>query len=537
MYLRGEKNMERIEDKIRVYLAQHLNIISNDLELVKEEYYLKNKYGANGRIDILAKDQDNNYVIIEIKKSDQAARQALHEIAKYTALLKQELLVKDSEIRIIIVSTTWNELLIPFSETKKYSLYYLEGYKITLDSSNIPIDSEKIIPVDIDIARKFSRSQSLFLYTSNKDIKRNLENLEGYVRGTGFSDYLILEILTDDDIPYPVGLYFAHQKMSEEFYISVLYRNKKLSDSYNEACELKENEDFTEEEYINFLEQSIIGDNVVNKMECDSFEIGYPEKIAQALNKNWKVDKVHRYGIFSKDERMSDNMIIEEMCGLNGIGLHYYYNQCLSKYKAKLIEIKEGVRECLYLNSVWEGQIDQIFDELILDEKEYRVSISIFNPQDILGTIANIPIVGFSSAVPNYQISIEYLNENVVKIFYGIIDWRKKEINLRKIIKKFFNGDEFNYFATKHWHGIPELDIKILNDIGLNYSSELLVIEKENERESYYDLEFTRKKVVISKLKTKKHFDDFLLNNSKFIDDVMDFYHKNTNCYLDLFKT
>lgn len=519
--------MERIENKIRGYLAQHLSIISNDLELVKEEYHLKNEYGAAGRIDILAKDQDNNYVIIEIKKSDQAARQALHEIAKYTALLKQELLVKDSEIRIIIVSTTWHELLIPFSQTKKYSLHYLEGYKITLDNSNIPIDAEKIIPVDIESVREFSRVQSLFLYTSNKDIKSNREVLESCISETGLSDYLILELSTDHDIAYPIALYFVFQKLSEEFYLSILRDKNHISSNYDQACELKADTDTTEQEYINFLEQSVIGD-ALDKMKFDDYEIGYPEKIAHALIKNWKVDKVHRYGFFSKDNRMSDKMIIEEMCGLNGIGLHYYYDQCLSKYTAKLIEIKKGVRECLSLNSVWEGHVDQILDELILDKKEFRVSIIIFNPQDIIGTIASIPIVGFSNAVPNYQIIVQYLNENVVKVFYGIINWRKKDIDFKKIIRKYFYGNDFNYFIAKQF-GISELDMQILNDIGLEYSSELLVVE--NKKESYYDLVFERKKIITTKLKNNKHFDDFLLDNPIFMDAVINLYGKTTNGY------
>lgn len=522
--------MERIEEKIRAYLAKHLSIISDDLELIEEEYSLKNKYGADGKIDILAKDQDNNYVIIEIKRSDQAARQALHEIAKYTALIKQELLVKDSEIRIIIVSTTWHELLIPFSQAKKYSLQYLEGYRITLDNSNIPIDSEKIIPIDIEIERELSRVQLSFLYTRDKDLKCNKENLEKYVLETGLSDYLILEIHTDDDILYPVGLYFAYQKMNEEFYLSLLEKRKFDSNDdgeYEEACEIKDNDDFSDEEYINYLEQAILLD-LTNNMKCDSFEIGYPEKIAQSLNANWKVDKVHKYGIFSRDKRMSNNMIIGEVCGINGINVFYYFNQCLSKYEAKISEIKKNVKKSLYLNNVWEEHVDQILDEIML-EKEFRLIISIFNPMDILGTIASIPNGDYFSSVPTYQIIIEYLNENKMKVFYGIIDWQKKGVNLEKIIKKYFYKDDFNYFLAKQVNEISVKDIKILNDIGLNYSTELLVIE--NGKESYYDLEFERKRIVLSKLKEKNYLNDFLLKNPNFVEDVINLYQKYTNAY------
>jgi RecB family endonuclease NucS len=97
--------MQEIEKVIRTNLAKNLSFIDSNLILIKEEYYLQNYYGSKGYIDILAKDSDNNCVIIELKRSNQSARQALHEITKYHSLLQQNLHVKDSEIRTIIIST------------------------------------------------------------------------------------------------------------------------------------------------------------------------------------------------------------------------------------------------------------------------------------------------------------------------------------------------------------------------------------------------------------------------------------------------
>ncbi|EGO9011334.1 DUF91 domain-containing protein, partial [Enterococcus faecalis] len=73
-----------MESHIRDYLAENLNFLSDELSLIGKEYLLPNNDGTKGYVDLLAKDKQGNYVIIEIKRSNQAARQALHEIFKYS---------------------------------------------------------------------------------------------------------------------------------------------------------------------------------------------------------------------------------------------------------------------------------------------------------------------------------------------------------------------------------------------------------------------------------------------------------------------
>jgi len=520
--------MERIEDKIRGYLAKNLDIISDELELIKEEYYLKNSYGATGRIDILAKDKDNNYVVIEIKRSDQAARQALHEIAKYTALLRQELFVKDSEIRLIIVSTIWHELLVPFSQVLQYSNQYIEGYKITLDNNNNPIEAEKIIPILITNEREFSRHQSSFLYEDSSKLNENKCNLEKYASKSGFSDYIILEIHAEGNIPYPVALYFAYQRMNETFYLDILKNIDKKSENeasyYEELYEFKMHPDTTEDEYMNFLEDMVCID-IINNMNCDSYEIGYPEKISQSLSKNWKIDHIYRYGIFEKDKRMTNNDLVGELCGFNGIGLYYYYNQCLSKYESKVSNIQKDVKQCLFSNENWEEEIDVIFEKLKNEQKEFRINISIFNPVDIFGVIASISLYNIKDSIPYYQIMIEYLDENIIEIYRGIIEWENKEITFNQIFKKYFYGDKFNYFLAKQDNSIYKINSKLMMDMGLKYSTELLKIE--NGQKTLYDLEFKRKGIELKKYKDKKYFIDYLLSKHEFIEEVVKLYKNN----------
>lgn len=104
------------EARLRDELSNSLDLLEPGLALRAVEFRLPNRHGASGSIDILATDRFAAIVIIEIKKSNQTARQALHELHKYVALIKYDHGLRDSQVRCMLVSTEWHELLVPFSE-------------------------------------------------------------------------------------------------------------------------------------------------------------------------------------------------------------------------------------------------------------------------------------------------------------------------------------------------------------------------------------------------------------------------------------
>ena len=68
------------EARLRDELAKRLAILEGGLTLRGVEYRLPNVHGASGSVDILAEDRYGATVFIELKKSNQTARQALHEL-------------------------------------------------------------------------------------------------------------------------------------------------------------------------------------------------------------------------------------------------------------------------------------------------------------------------------------------------------------------------------------------------------------------------------------------------------------------------
>ncbi|MBU2667788.1 DUF91 domain-containing protein [Actinoplanes bogorensis] len=120
------------EQHIRDHLATDLDILERGLTLIRTNYPLPNAYGTRGFVDILARDADGALVVIEVKRSNSTAREAVHEVVKYVALLRQEQGVNRADVRAVIVSTEWAELLVPFSNLKREWGNEIRGYHVHL---------------------------------------------------------------------------------------------------------------------------------------------------------------------------------------------------------------------------------------------------------------------------------------------------------------------------------------------------------------------------------------------------------------------
>ena len=103
------------ESEIRDIIADNLQCIEPGMVLIDTEHYLPNYKGTKGFVDILAKDCKDHLTVIEVKKSNSTAREAIHEVFKYLEGVKINKGLRDDEIRLLILSTEWDELLIPFS--------------------------------------------------------------------------------------------------------------------------------------------------------------------------------------------------------------------------------------------------------------------------------------------------------------------------------------------------------------------------------------------------------------------------------------
>lgn len=136
------------EDELRDHLAANLGLIEPGLTLIAANYPVRTLHGANGALDILAKDRYGCFVIIEVKRSDQAARQALHELSKYISAFLSTQQVDEQKLRCFVVSTHWHELQTPLAFFRAAAKVDVQGFQVTSEHGKVKVDERKLSPID-----------------------------------------------------------------------------------------------------------------------------------------------------------------------------------------------------------------------------------------------------------------------------------------------------------------------------------------------------------------------------------------------------
>ncbi len=145
------------EAAIRDAIAGRPALVEVGLTTVGTNYHLPKSHGTRGFIDVLARDRHGLFVVIEVKRSDSAAREAIHEVLKYCELLRVERGLRSDQVRAIIASSTWRELLVPFSEISRLSEYPIEGVELVIDSDfPTSLRAERITPLPVPAERDLS---------------------------------------------------------------------------------------------------------------------------------------------------------------------------------------------------------------------------------------------------------------------------------------------------------------------------------------------------------------------------------------------
>lgn len=174
------------ESVVRDYLRDNLELIEAGLELVDDEFYLANKIGTSGFVDIMARDRSGRLVVIEVKVSKHSEREAITELYKYLALLKQNMSIKDSEVRLFVVSTDWRELLLPFSEFVRGTAYGARGLIATIDEKGEITALSPIALPEQNMGRRIIPRHWLQVYQKMSDRDSRSEEYAAEIKKGGY---------------------------------------------------------------------------------------------------------------------------------------------------------------------------------------------------------------------------------------------------------------------------------------------------------------------------------------------------------------
>lgn len=432
------KGRERLEWKIRDYLARHLDLIESPLTLIAKEFELKSNHGAGGFVDILAKDGFGHTVVIEIKRSNQTARAALHELTKYVSLLRASQGLRQDQIRSILISTDWHELALPFSEYIQTSETPTLGLEITANFRGRVTSVRKFMPVNAADELVISRSQDVFLFRSKTARDRSIPRVARAARMSEISDCAILKadyLGRSKEVIYPFGIYFVFSSPFRAM-------SRKQISAYKSSHEWDNGLDEPDENFSAALHKQL--------GPCgDSYEIGYPEKLASIESHGWKLTIRGRYGRYDKNASVvSDATLVAQAMKSEGGAAHYLIRTVCPKYLVSWRQVAKDAKIVLLGDTYWTKSFCALLKEIAIRRPEATVSISIYNLANIVFGMAKL-FSSHENYLPSMQVVVDDSDELV--LYVGMLTWdgRKRTISGEDWVKKVFGSIEDFYFSQQ----------------------------------------------------------------------------------------
>ncbi len=516
----------QVERNVRDWLAKHLSFIESNLTLIDKEYHLNDTIGATGFIDILCKDVFNNFVIIEIKRESSSSRQTMNEILKYHSLLTHNFRVRESEIRIIIISTNWKELIRAFTLAKKKTTIDIQGYKIEINSStHIPYSIEKIYPLsESKLERRFAYHQSLDLFTSNK--KRNLfqKSLLKRVNKAGIKDFVIVDIdhtRSNKSMMYHFATVTAFQQQTKQQWLAAIKKICKEEDDLTA-------EDFeSDKEYLIYLEDAFIA--ALNMHEFnDSAEAGFPEKFQRVINnEGWIIQNIQRFGIFKTDPRYTDDLLIKELQGYDGNNRNKYSAFGQSSQKEKLLEICKQSSKSLKSTPQWFKYLNALFLELLHKKESFKLIVDIYNPDSIITSLYFALTKGDPNYFPTYNIVVAYDDSKMVELHLGDIFWNGKKPK-GKLFTESSNVDVADEILNL---GIDSNNLINSADAGLVYTNKKVLLDKNDKQIENKFLYVDEKGHILLDMTNYRLIENYIINNKQKLEAMLNNYNKHCVVY------
>lgn len=524
------------ESVLRDIISENISILESGLTLIKKEQYIPNKLGTRGFIDLYAKDSNGNHVLIELKRSSASSREAIHEIHKYVEGVKHHFGVKDEEIRVIIASTEWKELLVPFSRFVSDTSISVTGLTIDV-SDEQKISTRALTPLEVNNGRFIAPWHTIHYYLNKGSLLSGISSINESCEKKGIKDYILiifkgddffpsesqirrLELLSglsgnhlsEDKIPhYEYIVYFAMQELSQEQCIDSISCNKNELDEVNETIDSLED-----------TEKSCYLHEVLTAMEPrsneDDLDISYPAKFDKLLNsENLNISSVKRYGNFSRNDLLDDATLISEINGYDGITGQIFKKSIPIKNQYHLKILKNEIKNTLSTNLSWKYQILRALDDIEKNFPNSEINISIYNPET--GVFTPYFYLTKDDGVlylPTYSIIITNDGE-VVQMYFGSLTESGHPKTFQEILSKYYFGKLEALIHSVTWGARAPEDTDIIEDLGLEYRSFRCDINKDQRAFFKYENERWRECAPTNPLES---FGTYVKNNEHYLSKI-----------------
>lgn len=506
------------EHQIRDYILENLFLISPELSLVEKEFQIEPIDGSRAFIDILAV-SGNKYVILEIKRSDQSARSATNEISKYVEGLKRKLSLNDDDIRVVLISTQWRELTIPFAYMADRLGIPCEGYLIEWNDNQIAriirVETPKLLGM-----RLFSPAHGMYMYHNHDEFERGLKSVEEILSGRHIKDYVIIKlcappghhewvaatnraqaaalglspsIFDGNDERLEFSLYITFLRKGIEFCRNLLTRDRFIL----EEIDLQISDAMSEDEVLLIHEHALWNLKPFPYSKC--VEEAYTAKFAHTVLEveGWQVMEIKRYGSLSENLILSDEDIIAEVRGDQGVVKGRLRSGAAIGNPAEMARLESEIFRCLGNDNIaWREQLLFVFRSLRCTGyyADCRVVMSITSPNNFLLSLYNQIRDPSNGYLPDFSLRVVGPGNQVQRLYVGRLVWTGVKPDFDKIVGKYFAGHVMQLVISTMWGGFLNNDAEILIDLGLSYETFFVNIDEPgsiNRVEMLKDFVFT----------------------------------------------
>jgi hypothetical protein len=493
------KSSGLLEKDLRDFISQNLEQIETGLTLVRKEAYLPAKLGTRGFIDILAVDSSRRYVLIEVKRTAGASREAIHEVLKYIEGAKAHLALRENELRAMVVAADWTELRVPFLSLVARTSCRVEGYELELtEAENI----RRILPVGntlLNTDRVLAPWHHVAFYCDSVNFEQAARAFSAACKSSGIESYILVllaplagieslpssheqewdrifdqldEQRRDNAKPslrqYRSMIYFAMQQLSVRECLDRLQSMGKSKDDLDLWSS-------SEEELLEASHEALQNFDLV-LCPPDNEETGYPAKFkALTEHENWRVIDISRFGAFSRNLQISNEQLVSEICDAQADSrqsLTFTFNP---SEKSALAEARKRVDICLKDNQPWRLQINYVLDMIAASGESGPSKINIGNTSAAVATIymqsANGSLGG-RLFIPFYFITP---GPNSKTSYYGVLVWDGTTPKLKALINEFYQGEPLMLRIVKRHGGYEPRDVQIVRKMGLHYRTFMAV--------------------------------------------------------------
>lgn len=456
------------ESAIRDALLADLGVIEPGLVPVAREHYLRNTSGAAGFLDILARDGSGRLVIIEIKKTDAAAREAIQELFKYAELLRQNLLIRDVDYRMLLLSVQWHELLTPFSEFAIHSPYAISAGRINLTESGTIASIEQVKPVLPSAERRFSTRHFLWRFPTLQSSTEAVALISAHMRRCGLSDFVLVRSQSNDArIRDAHFIYFAQQQLSLGEYLSRIQTQigtEEFAEFVDGIEDLTEEEDRISEAADRVWLHGY--SDLFSQLGSDHSEISHPEKashwFAEGAQRNVEIERFGRF----KSTEVSDATILSELVGHDGSSDIHLNSIASTSSPPELAALRAAIDNVFFFNPDWKAAVGDLLTYAIRTGPS-EVHVQAFSNDDVLRATAGMAF-GYPGFAPTFRVDISRPNGSFEQ-FIGFLEWDGKTLDFDSLMSNHFPGDNLSYFLEYHFGVHRSKNLDVMTEMGLSY--------------------------------------------------------------------